>query len=109
MDRFGPKEIPAQSVCNELSSTIDLFPTLANIVGAKFSKNKIDGKDVFDLWTGKPNKKTPHKYFYYVYSGKAIRYGDWKYHKKEVYQTKETKRDFQGPTLYNLKTESVCK
>ena len=34
-----------------------------------------------------------------------MRNGDWKYHKKELFKVKATKRDTKGPTLYNLKND----
>ena len=37
--------------------------------------------------------------------GLAVRSGDWKYHKKEIYRIKETKRESNGPSLYNLKSD----
>jgi arylsulfatase A-like enzyme len=36
---------------------------------------------------------------------RAVRNGDWKYHKQEVFAVKETKRKNNGPTLYNLKED----
>ena len=73
-------QIPEGSVCNKLSSSIDLLPTLASICGLKMSKNKIDGLNIIDLLKGKP-KVSPRKYFYYYYgvnSLKAVRRDDWK-------------------------------
>lgn len=75
-----PKVIPAGSVCDQLAATIDIFPTIAEITGAKMSKNRIDGKSILPLMKAAPNATTPHEaYFYYYGRGlRAVRSGDWK-------------------------------
>lgn len=37
--------------------------------------------------------------------GQAVRSGDWKYHKKEIFRADETRRSTNLPTLYNLKND----
>ena len=100
-----PKKIPAGSTCTELTSTIDLLPTLANIAGAKLPYAEFDGKDIIDLWKAKEGAKTPHEYFYMVYLGQSVRSGDWKYHKKEVYTRLKKPNRNNGPSFYNLKDD----
>ncbi|MGY6647488.1 sulfatase family protein [Wenyingzhuangia sp. IMCC45574] len=96
-----PGKIPSGKVCNELASTIDLLPTIANITGARIKTSyAIDGKDIWDLMTDKKNVVSPHKYFFY--RDKAVRWGDWKYHKQQVYKVKATKRANKGEALYHL-------
>ncbi len=71
---------PAGTVCNKLSSTIDLLPTLAAITNAKLPDNKIDGVNILPLIKGDP-EATPRKYFYYYYrknSLEAVRRDNWK-------------------------------
>lgn len=99
-----PALIPAGSVCSELATMMDIYPTLANIVGAPLpAVNALDGKNIIDLLTAKPDATTPYTYFFY---GKvAVRSGDWKYHAKERFIIKATERDAKGPTLYNLKDD----
>ncbi len=99
-----PDKIPAGSVCSEIASTIDLFPTLAGIVGVDHASSDLDGKNIIDLWTTN-DAKSRHEHFFYVYRGEAVRWGDWKYHKKEVFAVKKTARDTGAPTLYNLKDD----
>jgi arylsulfatase A len=96
-----PGRIPEGSTCSEIASTIDLLPTLAHIVGVQLSDSNLDGKDILDLWT-KEGAKTPHAYFFYVNQGQAVRSGDWKYHKKEVFKVQKTARKASGTALYNL-------
>lgn len=100
-----PDRIPAGSVCSEMTASIDLHPTLARIAGAPLPDADLDGKNVLGLWEARTGAKTPHKYFFFVHQGQAVRSGDWKYHKKEVFKINETARDTGGPTLYNLKAD----
>jgi len=100
-----PKKIPAGVTCGEITSTIDILPTLAKITGAKLPDTKLDGKNILDLWKGKKGAKTPHNNYFLVFQGEAVRSGDWKYHKKEVFQVKATTRKSEGATLYNLKND----
>ena len=100
-----PKKIPAGKTCTELTSTIDILPTLAKITGAKLPDTELDGKNILDLWKGKKGAKTPHNNYFLVFQGEAVRSGDWKYHKKEVFQVKATTRKSEGATLYNLKND----
>jgi arylsulfatase len=72
--------IPEGTICNKLTSTIDLFPTIANLVGAKLPEHKIDGIDISVLIKGDINAN-PRKYFYYYYSKndlRAVRRDNWK-------------------------------
>jgi len=39
-----PGKIPAGKVCTEPCMTIDVFPTVARLTGAKLPEKKIDGK-----------------------------------------------------------------
>ncbi len=104
-------KIPANSACNEIITSMDFLPTLTTIANANIPKSlDLDGKNVLNLFQKVPGATTPHEYFYY---GKtAVRSGDWKYHSREVFKIKKTKRDTKKPTLYNLKedpSESVNK
>jgi arylsulfatase len=84
-----PGVVPAGTACDELASTIDLLPTLANITGAKLSANPIDGRDMGPLLRGDAGAKSPHEAFYF-YSGdelQAIRSGRWKLHVPHDYLT----------------------
>lgn len=75
-----PGVTPEGSVCNKLSCTIDLLPTLAEIVGADLPEKTIDGVSLTSLWRGDV-KAEPRKDLYY-YFGKnhlnAVRKGNWK-------------------------------
>jgi arylsulfatase A-like enzyme len=82
-----PGKIPAGRVCREPAMTIDLFPTVAKLVGAPLADNainghKIDGRDIWPLLSAQPNAKSPHDvlYFYWLNRLDAVRSGRWKLH-----------------------------
>ncbi len=67
-------------VCNQLSSTIDILPTIASLTGTSLSNNKIDGVDLSSLIKGDMTA-SPRKNFLYYYrknSLQAVRIDNWK-------------------------------
>lgn len=75
-----PGTIPAGVVCNQLSATIDILPTLAKVCKANLPPNKIDGVDLSALLQGRL-ETSPRTTFYYYYrqnSLEAVRRGNWK-------------------------------
>jgi arylsulfatase A len=65
-----PGKIPAGTKCDELASTMDMFPTVARLIGAKVpTERKIDGKDIWPLMSGQPGAKSPHDVLYCYYDG----------------------------------------
>jgi arylsulfatase len=76
-----PGKIPAGSVQTEPLMTIDLFPTLAKLIGAELPKLKIDGKDAWPLFAGEKGAKCPQEAYWFYYGTnelQAIRSGKWK-------------------------------
>lgn len=77
-----PGEIPENSSNNAMATVMDLYPTIANLVGADLPEDrKLDGKDIWPLLAG-DSEETPHEvYFYYrLKQLQAVRMGDWKLH-----------------------------
>ncbi len=75
-----PGVIPAGIICNKLSSTIDLLPTIAAITGGKLPEHKIDGVNIISLLKNDPSAE-PRKEFLYYYGNnqlEAVRRGQWK-------------------------------
>ena len=74
-------KIPSGTVCDEMSATIDLLPTFANLVGAKIPDDRIiDGKNIWPIISGKKGARSPHDIYYY-YKGNRLesaRQGKWK-------------------------------
>ena len=75
-----PKKIPAGTICNKLTTTMDMLPTIATICKTKFPGKKIDGVNVFDLFTAvkDANPRDEFVYYYDKNNLKAIRKGNWK-------------------------------
>ena len=78
-----PGKIPPNTVCSEVSGTIDLLPTLAALSGASVPQDRItDGKNIWPLMTGVPGATSPHESFFYYQMDQlqCVRSGKWKLH-----------------------------
>jgi arylsulfatase len=60
-----PKIIPAGTICNKLSSTIDILPTLAYISHAALPEKKIDGINMYPLLVEEQNALPRENFLYY--------------------------------------------
>jgi len=102
---WWPGKIPANSVCREPAMTIDLLPTIAQLIGAKLPEHRIDGKNIWPLIRGVNKAKSPHEayYFYYGNQLQAIRQGKWKLHFPHGYRTMAGRPGGKGgiPTNYS--------
>ena len=69
---------PGQSISN-IASTIDIYPTIANILGDKIEQYANDGVSLVPLLNGEKNSN-PRNELYYYYGEKliAVRKGKWK-------------------------------
>jgi len=95
-----PGTVPSGKESRELVTSMDLYPTLANLAGAEVPQDRvIDGKDIFPLMTGDEWTASPHEAFYYYSRDKleAVRSGNWKLH---VYRNGDPVEE-----LYNLETD----
>ena len=73
--------IPGGTVCDELTGTIDILPTIASLTGKALPKGKkIDGMDVSGLWKGTIKKSPRKEFLHYTSRGdiEGLRSGDWK-------------------------------
>jgi arylsulfatase A-like enzyme len=88
-----PGTIPEGTVCEEMTSHIDILPTVANLMGTDLPDNTIDGKDITPLLENPETETSPHDHILYYDSNKnldGIRNADgFKYH-------------FGADALYNL-------
>ncbi|MCZ6672453.1 MAG: sulfatase-like hydrolase/transferase, partial [Verrucomicrobia bacterium] len=118
---WAPGRIPQGTVCNELASTLDLFPTIAELAGAKLPGDRvIDGENIMHLLSGRfENTNADKTYFYYFLSHlQAVRQGDWKLHiprerhpqwlgnfavNKHIHPQDDI--GFEKPALYDLETD----
>ncbi len=97
-----PIRVGAGTTCDQMASTIDILPTLADIIEAPLPDLKIDGLSLLPLLEGEPNAQ-PRDQFYYYYGGEliAVRKNNWKLvfpHNYRSYENVEAgKNGFPGP------------
>jgi len=105
-----PGKIPAGTSCDEISTTMDLLPTLARLAGAKAPSDRvIDGKDIWPLMSGRRRAKSPYKMFCYYFKSQlhAVRSGKWKLHlplKAKQHGWQGVPFEFSG-ALYDLEAD----
>ena len=85
--------------------TIDILPTVSNLIGAQLPNHKIDGKDIMPLLKGIPGATSPQE-AYFMYYGRelqAMRMGKWKLHFPHRYRTMAGRPGGSGgiPTDYS--------
>src|SRR3954452_11856382 len=118
-----PGKIPAGSTCEATLMTIDLFPTIAKLIGAKLPDHPIDGLDVWPLIAGQKDAKNPHSAYWHYYETnqlQAIRSADghWKLQLPHTFRTlagrpggkdgvpaKYEQRKVEQPELYDLTSD----
>jgi arylsulfatase len=96
--------IPEGMVCNQLTSTIDILPTIATLCNLKLPQNRVDGVNMLPILRGDMSH-APRQYFYYYYRKndlQAVRSGYWKLllpHKGRSYRNQIPGSDgFPGTT-----------
>jgi len=106
-----PGRIPARRVSDAPVMTIDLLPTIAELIGAPLPERKIDGVSFRSLLLGEAKAPAPHEAFFF-YSGEelqAVRSGRWKLHFPHQYLTVDGQpgRDGKPANFGNLKPASI--
>ncbi len=86
-----PGEIPEGLEVTTPAMTIDLFPTLAELIDAPLPNHTIDGKPIWSLLTGASNESPHEAYYFYYHQNElhSIRSGKWKLHFPHRYRTME--------------------
>ena len=92
-----PETVPAM--------TIDILPTIAELIGTELPDHTIDGRNIWPLMAGKDGATSPHN-AYFMYYGKqlqAVRSGKWKLHFPHGYRTMAGQPGGTGgiPTAYS--------
>ena len=87
-----PGHIPAGADTWDMLMTIDLFPTIAKLVGAKLPGHRIDGMDVWPIISRQPGAQNPHESYWFYYEVnqlQAVTSGDgrWKLQLPHTFQT----------------------
>ena len=106
-----PGKIPPGQTCDQVAGAIDLFPTIAAIIGKKVPQDRvIDGRNIWPLMIGAEGAKSPRDSHFYFSprSGAvaAVRKDNWKLHrfrdrgkwqlfdlKKDVGETTDVSKD----------------
>jgi arylsulfatase len=98
-----PGKIPARQVSNDIVHTIDLFPTLANMVGGDIPQDRIlDGVDQTDFFMGKAKKSARESMVIYLTSELfGAKWRNWKILLKELDDGYAIKK-IAYPSIYNL-------
>ncbi len=109
-----PGTIPAGQVTSEVTTTMDLLPTIAEITGARVPDDRIiDGKSILPILKGEPGAASPHEAFYYYHGNDlhAVRSGDYKLRVELSMRYEDIYRRFPNPdaivpeALYHLPTD----
>ena len=86
---YFPSKIKSGRTLSTPMMTIDLLPTIAEITGSQLPEKKIDGKSVWNIWTGK-TEESPHEAYYFYYKSNelhGVRYKNWKLYFPHSYRT----------------------
>ncbi|MHC4559826.1 MAG: arylsulfatase [Planctomycetota bacterium] len=101
-----PGNVPKGIVSNEIIHEMDLFPTLARIVGGKVPQDRIiDGVDQLYFFTGKQEKSNRDSIMVYVGNELfGIKWRNWKMMFQELDDAKGTgvRVRYDFPRFYNL-------
>lgn len=84
-----PAQIPPGTVCRAPVMTIDILPTVAELLNTELPKAPIDGLSIRNLLVGPESDQSPHEalWFYWGNELQAIRSGRWKLHFPHDYRT----------------------
>ena len=117
---YYPGTLPEGKTIDTQMMNIDLLPTIANLVGAELPQNTIDGKNVWDLWTGTTTESPQEAYYFYYHTNElhGVRYKNWKLYFPHSYRTLDGKpggkagnpapysyKKFEKIALYNLEND----
>jgi len=100
-----PGRVPAGTVCEEVTTVMDILPTFARLAGATPPDDRvIDGHDIRPLLFGEPGASSPYDAFiYHVRFGRiaGVRSGDWKL----LLDVDARTWRHRGTSLYNLRRD----
>jgi arylsulfatase A-like enzyme len=99
-----PGSVEAGGVSDAVTTTMDLFPTVAGLIGASVPVDRvIDGKDVRPILEGHAADFEPHEAFFFYRGGQlhAVRSGRWKLHVPHLYLTPDSVGNDGQPGVYS--------
>ncbi len=100
-----PGQIPSGSVSNEIVHEMDLFPTLARIVGGKLPGDRIiDGIDQLDFLSGKQERSNRESVIVYVGNDLfGVKWRNWKMMTKVLWKGYgEPVQEYNTPLFFDL-------
>ena len=86
---YYPDKIKPGRTIDVPMMNIDILPTVAEVTGSSLPNNTIDGKSVWNIWTG-VSAESPHEAYFYYYRVNelhAVRYKNWKMYFPHNYRT----------------------
>ncbi len=99
-----PGQIDAGVVSNEIVHVVDLFPSLAEVAGAKAPADRpIDGVNQLPFFTGKTEISAREGFVYFIKSElRAAKWRDWKMHFVWETEPNAGANHLETPYLFNL-------
>lgn len=111
---WQPSVVPADTMCKEIATTMDVLPTFAAWAGGKVPTDRtIDGHDISPLIKGDPDAVTPYDHLLYYFGNElhGVRSGRWKLRTRNhlrnenIYNYGAPKDVFLPAALYDLKRD----
>lgn len=98
-----PGKIPAGRVSNEIVHEMDLFTTVAAMVGGKVADRAIDGVDQSEFFLGRQEKSKRDGFVVYVGNDiYGVKWQNWKLMARELDKGTDASKEFPIPRLFNL-------
>ena len=99
-----PGKIPAQQVSNEVVHQIDLFPTVAGIIGADLPTDRVyDGVNQAEFLMGKTEKSARDSVVIYIGNVLfGVKWRNWKLLLRELDEDTYAIQEMAYPSIYNL-------
>jgi len=99
-----PGKIPAKQVSNELVHQIDLFPTVASIIGVDLPTDRVyDGADQTNFLMGNTEKSARESVIIYIGNVLfGLKWRNWKLLLREIDEDSYAINEMAYPSVYNL-------
>ncbi len=99
-----PGKIPAKQVSNDIVHSIDLFPTIAKIIGTALPTDRtMDGVDQSGFFKGETGKSARESVMIYIGNDLfGLKWRNWKILFKDIDSDSYAIRNLAYPSVYNL-------
>ncbi len=105
---YFPSKLSPNRTIRTPMMNIDVLPTIAHITQAELPDRTIDGKNVWNIWTGESSTSPHEAYFFYYHVNElhGVRYNNWKLYFPHRYRTLNGKPGGQNglPVAYEYNT-----